>query len=66
MSAEQVDGEGVAPVSETPHQDIVLSPSNTRLERRLARRVKEIKDQIKRSEESQRCTNETMNLEFTI
>jgi hypothetical protein len=34
------------------------------IEQRLAKRAEEIKDRIKRSEESQRVTNETMNLEF--
>ena len=35
-----------------------------KLEQKFARRAKEIKDRIKQSEESQRVTNETMNLEF--
>lgn len=64
MSAEQVDEKSVAPVSETPHPDVVPSPSNALLERRIERRAKQIADRIKRSEESQRCTAKTMNLQF--
>jgi hypothetical protein len=64
MSAEQVDEKSVAPVSETPQPDVVPSPSNTLLERRIEKRAQQIKDRIKRSEESQRCTAATMRLQF--
>jgi hypothetical protein len=64
MSAEQVGEKSVASVNEIPQPDVVPSPSNTLLERRIEKRAQQIKDRIKRSEESQRCTAETMNLQF--
>lgn len=56
MSAEQVGERVSAPVSETPRPDVDASLSNLLLEKRLARRTKEILDRIQRSEESQRVT----------
>ena len=59
MSVEQTAKNVITPFNPDARANILL-------EKRLVRRSEEILDRVQKSKESQRVTQKTMNLEFTI
>jgi len=66
MSAEQEDQRDIAPIRRRSRYNIVKNLSDAMFEMALERRARQINEKVARIEESQKVTQETMNLEITI
>lgn len=64
MTTERVVGQNNGEVDSRRYHNLFETIKNVLLERRLARRAKEINEHTERSEESQRVTSETMHMMF--
>ena len=66
MSAELEDQRDIAPIRRRSRYNIVKNLSDAMFEMALERRARQINEKVARIEESQKVTQETMNLEITI
>jgi hypothetical protein len=66
MSVEQAGERDVAPIRRRSRYNVIKNLSDAALEILLERRARQINEKVARIEESQKVTQETMNLEFTI
>jgi hypothetical protein len=64
MGTERTGEQGNVVVDAARGHNILANIKEALFERRLAKRAKEITEHIQRAEESQRCTSETVNLQF--